>query len=230
MSKLLIIDDDDRMTELLTSYLGGHGFEVQVARDGLEGVARVERESFDIVVLDVMLPGIDGIECLRRIRRVSEVPLLMLTARGDETDRIVGLEMGADDYLPKPFNPRELVARIKGILRRSTRPLPGPGEKGLIRFPTFLLDTHRRALQVDGEDVTLTSVEFDLLHCLIRHAGQVMSRDQLMDEVRGQDYAALDRTIDVHISRLRQKIEPDVRNPRYIKTIWGAGYLLVKEP
>lgn len=229
VNRVLLIDDDDRMTGLLSDYLAGHAFEVSVARDGREGLSRATHEAWDVIVLDVMLPQLDGIECLRELRKSSQVPVIMLTARGDDTDRIVGLEMGADDYLAKPFNPRELVARIKGILRRSARPVQAEDTSGIIRLASFSLDVNRRSLIVNGESTPLTTVEFELLHTLIKHAGRVLNREQLLDMVRGQDYAALDRTIDVHISRLRQKIEEDPRNPRYIKTVWGVGYMFVRE-
>jgi DNA-binding response OmpR family regulator len=207
-SRVLIVDDDLRLHELLSSYLTQNGFEVVRALDGLAGLAKLETDNFDAVLLDVMMPGLDGLEVCRRIRRKSDVPILMLTARGDETDRIVGLELGADDYLPKPFNPRELLARLRAILRR-VRP---DGESA------------RRATFADRL-LDLTGIEFDILAALARRAGQVIPRDRLLSAAGRGDVVVSERTIDVHISHVRQKLG----DGGLIKTVRGVGYVLARE-
>ncbi|MBI5607438.1 MAG: response regulator [Deltaproteobacteria bacterium] len=228
VARVLIIDDDVRLGALLEKLLKPDGFQVSIVTDGLQGAKRATTEVFDLVVLDVMLPGIDGYEVLRRIRAVSKVPVLMLTAKGTENDRIVGLELGADDYLPKPFNPRELLARIKAILRRSEATVPAAPQETLT-VGDLTLDVARREVAVAGRLVQLTTTEFDMLRCFMRYPGQTLSRDALMDMLRGVGYAAYDRSIDVHVKNLRAKIEDDTRTPRYIKTIWGTGYMLAAE-
>lgn len=229
-SKILIVDDDRRLRELLLRYLSEQGFAVTVVADGIALDKMLLRESFDLLVLDLMLPGEDGLSICRRLRGNSpHPPILMLTAKGDEIDRIVGLELGADDYLPKPFNPRELVARIKAILRRQNKPLPGsPGDK-ILHFGKFHLDQSLRSLQIDGRDIALTSGEFALLSVMAAHPRQPLSRDKLMRLTKGRDADALDRSIDVQISRLRRLIEPDPAHPRYIQTVWGFGYVFVPD-
>jgi DNA-binding response OmpR family regulator len=225
MEKVLLIDDDERLAALVVSYLGARGVTVEHRRDATSGLVAV-RKGYDALLLDVMLPDGDGFELCRRIRAESDIPILMLTARGDETDRIVGLELGADDYLPKPFNPRELLARLRAILRRRG---PAAPDKAL-RFGTLLIDRDRRQVLVDGEVRPLTQHQFDLLRVLAEAAGRVLSRAQLMEKVRGEELEAFDRSIDVHISRIRAAIEDDPTKPRRILTLRGAGYLFVADP
>jgi two-component system response regulator CpxR len=228
MARVLIIDDDVRLGALLERLLKPEGYQVTLVTDGLQGVRRATSEVFDIVVLDVMLAGLDGFEVLRRIRGQSRVPVLMLTAKGTDNDRIVGLELGADDYLPKPFNPRELVARIKAVLRRADTG-QSVVKAEVMQVSDIAMDPARREVTVRGTVVQLTTTEFDLLRCFLRYPGQVLSRDALMDMLRGVGYAAYDRSIDVHVKNLRAKIEEDSRNPKYIKTIWGTGYMLAAD-
>ena len=224
---VLLVEDDARLGAMVAEYLGRHDLDVTVAPDGERGLAALRRGRFDVVLLDVMLPGIDGLEVCRRLRAAPEwaaLPVLMLTARGDDVDKIVGLELGADDYLAKPFNPRELLARIRAVLRR------GAGGAPRVRFSTggLAIDFDAREVTVDGRRIVLTHHEFELLATLARAGGRVLSRDQLMDAVRGHDAEAFDRSIDVHVSKLRAKLERDPRAPRYIKTVRGVGYALVR--
>jgi two-component system phosphate regulon response regulator OmpR len=212
---------------MVAEYLGRHDLDVTVAPDGERGLAALRRGRFDVVLLDVMLPGIDGFEVCRRIRAAPEwaaLPVLMLTARGEDVDKIVGLELGADDYLAKPFNPRELLARIRAVLRR------GAVDASRTRFAAggLVIDYDAREVTLDGRRVALTHHEFELLTALARANGRVLSREQLMDALRGQEYEAFDRSIDVHVSKLRAKLEKDPRAPRYIKTVRGVGYALVR--
>lgn len=223
--QVLIVDDDTRLSAMLSEYLSDNGFRVTTAAAGLEGIAGIARQSPDVVILDVMLPDIDGFETCRRIRQVSDVPILMLTAKGEETDRIVGLELGADDYLPKPFNPRELLARLKAILRRRGAT---NGASGVLRFGRLEIDPGSRTVRLDGRSCDLTSYQFDLLVALARHAGRALSRDQLMDMVKGQELEAFDRSIDVHVSRIRAAIETDPKHPRRIVTVRGIGYVFAR--
>jgi DNA-binding response OmpR family regulator len=226
----LLVDDDARLAGLVKEYLGRHEIDVTVAADGERGLGALRRGRFDVVLLDLMLPGIDGLELCRRIRatpEVAAVPIVMLTAKGDEVDRIVGLEVGADDYLPKPFNPRELLARIRAVLRRvggHTR------ARGMSSFRTreLEIDFDARSARVGGRELSLTSYEFDLLAALARSAGRVLSREQLLDALKGQAYEVFDRSIDVHVSKLRAKLEADPKEPTYIKTVRGVGYVLLK--
>ncbi|HMA87991.1 MAG TPA: response regulator transcription factor [Burkholderiales bacterium] len=221
---VLLIEDDPRLAEMVSEYLGQAGFRVASAGSGEEGLARFAREPFDALVLDLALPGIDGLEVCRKLRASSDVPVLMLTARGDAMDRVVGLEIGADDYLPKPFEPRELLARLRAILRRR-----GGGARGdVLRFGRVEIDRGARVVRVDGAEKVLTSHQFALLVALAENAGRVMSRDALMDALRGEPLEAFDRSIDVHVSRIRQAIEDDPRNPRRIVTVRGAGYVFAK--
>ncbi|TVR10245.1 MAG: response regulator [Salinarimonadaceae bacterium] len=222
--RVLIIDDDARLSAMLVDYLGQEGLEARRAADGEAGMQALSRDPPDIVVLDLMMPGIDGLEVCRRIRARHDVPILMLTAKGDETDRIVGLELGADDYLPKPFNPRELLARLKAILRRRH----APASARVARFGQLEIDEGARAVRVRGEEKPLTSYQFDLLAAFAAHAGRVMSREQLLDLVRGEELEAFDRSIDVHISRIRAAIEDDPRRPKRILTVRGAGYVFAR--
>jgi DNA-binding response OmpR family regulator len=226
----LLVDDDTRLAGLVKEYLGQHEIDVTVAVDGERGLAALRRGRFDVVLLDLMLPGVDGLELCRRIRATPElaaIPILMLTAKGDDVDRIVGLEVGADDYLPKPFNPRELLARIRAVLRRAG---DHPNRAGMPAFRTreLEIDFDARAARVAGRPLALTSYEFDLLAALARAAGRVLSREQLLDALKGQAYEVFDRSIDVHVSKLRAKIEKDPKEPRYIKTVRGVGYVLLK--
>ena len=222
----LLVEDDARLGAMVAEYLGRHDLDVTVVADGERGLAALRRGRFDVVLLDVMLPGIDGLEVCRRIRAAPEwaaLPVLMLTARGEDVDKIVGLELGADDYLAKPFNPRELLARIRAVLRR------GAGVPGA-RFVAggLAIDFGAREVTMDARRVVLTYHEFELLVALARANGRVLSRAQLMDALRGEDYEAFDRSIDVHISKLRAKLEKDPRAPRYLKTVRGVGYALVR--
>lgn len=229
MARLLIVDDDVRLGALLERLLKPEGFLISIVTDGHQAVRRATLEVFDLVILDVMLPGLDGFEVLRQIRAVSKVPVIMLTAKGAEADQIVGLELGADDYLPKPFNPRALLARIRAVLRRAETTVHTTPPQESLHIGDLTLDLARREVAVRGRNVLLTTTEFDLLRCFLRHPGQTLSREALMDMLRGVGYAAYDRSIDVHVKNLRAKIEEDTRNPRYIKTIWGTGYMLVAE-
>jgi DNA-binding response OmpR family regulator len=223
-ARVLVIDDDRKLCGLLSAYLGTSGFEVFTAGTAEDGFRSVRAEQPDIVVLDVMLPGTDGFEVCRTIRRTSSVPIIMLTARGDVTDRVVGLELGADDYVPKPFEPRELVARIQAILRRG-RPTEEAWKFGALR-----VDPERRSAFLDDQPIPLTTAEFDLLELLIRSRGRVLSRGNILDEVKGEAWDAFDRSIDVLVSRLRQKLDDDPRQPRYVRTVRGSGYAFVGVP
>jgi len=223
--RILIIDDDTRLGAMVTDYLGESGFRATVRETAADGLALLRAEPFDAVILDVMLPDLDGFEVLRRVRADSDVPILMLTARGEATDRVVGLELGADDYLPKPFSARELVARLRAILRRRKA---APGLVAVLRFGRLELDRGGRTVRVDGEERPLTSYQFDLLVALAEHAGRVLSRETLMDLVRGESLEAFDRSIDVHVSRIRSAIEDDPKKPRRIITVRGAGYVFAR--
>ena len=224
--RILIIDDDERLAAMVAGYLEGAGFRVVSAHTAAEGQQRLKREQFDALILDLMLPDADGLEVCRRIRQGgSDVPILMLTARGDAMDRVVGLEIGADDYLPKPFEPRELLARLRAILRRKA----APATADVRRFGRLEIDRAGRRVTVDGEERALTSYQFALLDALADHAGRVMSRDALMDLTKGETLEAFDRSVDVHISRIRAAIEDDVKKPRRIITVRGAGYVFAKE-
>ncbi|MEM1178146.1 MAG: response regulator transcription factor [Acidobacteriota bacterium] len=229
MPRLLLIDDDRKLAALVLEYLEPQGFSIDTATDGLEGLDRALAAAPDLVILDLMLPGLDGLEVCRRLRARSAVPILMLTARGDETDRIVGLELGADDYLPKPFNPRELLARIRAILRRAVAAPPDRAQDAAwIEVDGLRLDPGARRVLLDDREIELTTSEFDLLKALAAAAGRVLSRDQLLQEVHGPGWAAYSRSVDVHISRLRHKIEVDARRPQRLKTIRGVGYQLCR--
>ncbi|MDR3453703.1 MAG: response regulator transcription factor [Rhodoferax sp.] len=230
-SQLLMIEDDARLASMVCEYLGQSGFEVSHAGDGLGGLTRLQELAPDLVILDLMLPDIDGLEVCRRIRAlpgdVAQVPVLMLTAKGDPMDRIIGLELGADDYLPKPFEPRELLARIRAILRRRIDGAQ-PTAK-VIRFGSLEIDRDARSVTVGGLPTDLTSYQFDLLVALAERAGRVLSRDQIMEAVRGRELEAFDRSIDVHMGRIRAAIEVDAKNPRRILTVRGVGYVFAKQ-
>ena len=225
--RLLIIDDDARLAAMVSDYLGAAGFIVERRLTGREGLAALDGEAFDAVILDVMLPDIDGFEVCRLLRARAQTPILMLTARGEEMDRIVGLEIGADDYLPKPFSPRELQARLRAILRRGR--VVAADDDAALRFGRLRIDRASRMVRVDGEERILTSLQFDLLAALADNAGRVLNRERLMDLVKGEEFDAFDRSIDVHISRIRAAIEDDPKHPRRIITVRGAGYVFAKK-
>jgi len=222
--RILLIEDDTRLAEMVRDYLGGAGFRVTRADNGAAGLVLNAREAFDAIVLDLMLPDMDGLDVCRRIRAHAATPILMLTARGDAMDRVVGLEMGADDYLPKPFEPRELLARLKAILRRGR----APRSDDVLRFGRLEIDRAAREVRLDGEARPLTSHQFALLLALAEHAGRVMSREVLMDLVKAAPIEAFDRSIDVHISRIRAAIEDDAKKPRRVITVRGSGYVFAK--
>jgi two-component system, OmpR family, response regulator len=223
--RVLLIDDDTKLYELLASYLEQNGVSVTCASDGRRGLVSLDAGVYDAVLLDVMMPGIDGLEVCRRIRAKSNIPVLMLTARGDETDRVVGLELGADDYIPKPFSPRELLARLKAVLRRTN---PDAVAERLVAG-NINADVPSRRVQLDGREIDLTGIEFDILVALMRRAGRVVPREALLSEAGRSDVVVGERTVDVHISHLRQKLGDDPRSPRLIKTVRGVGYVLAKE-
>jgi two-component system, OmpR family, phosphate regulon response regulator OmpR len=227
--RLLLIDDDQRLTALVGDYLRGAGFEVDAAGSLAAGRERLGRDAYDALVLDLMLPDGDGLDLTRELRaeaRTRRLPLLMLTARGEPTDRVVGLELGADDYLPKPFEPRELLARIKALLRRAS---PEPPSDDVLRFGRLEIDLGAREARLAGRPCELTGHQFDLLVVLAQGAGRVQSRDQIMDALKGHPMEAFDRSIDVHISRIRAVIEDDPKNPKRVLTVRGAGYLFARK-
>lgn len=238
MIHALLVDDDRDLARLLTDYLGGHDVALVHVEDGPRGLSALESRSFDVVLLDVMLPGIDGFEVCRLIRAAYDVPVVMLTARGDDADRIVGLELGADDYVPKPFNPRELLARMRAVLRRARPSGQGEGVRSAARDTIVVgpitIDLAARVVTRRGEEVALTSFEYRILVVLARRAGETITREELASEVREPNEAkdratydpSVDRSLDVHVSRLRQKLETDPKEPRLIKTVRGVGYVL----
>jgi DNA-binding response OmpR family regulator len=221
--RILLIEDDSRLAAMVSEYLGGAGYRVSVAAAGGAGMRLLEREPYDALVLDLSLPDMDGLEVCRRLRAKHDIPVLMLTARGDAADRIVGLELGADDYLPKPFEPRELLARLRAILRRTKS-----GTRNIFRFGRLEIDRDARAVRLDGAEKSLTSYQFALLVALAENAGRVLSREALMDLLKGEPLEAFDRSIDVHVSRLRAAIEDDPKKPRRIITVRGAGYVFAR--
>ena len=223
--RILLIDDDSRLAAMVAEYLGEAGYRVTTAASGTNGLERLGAEPYDALVLDLSLPDMDGLEVCRRLRARWDLPVLMLTARGDAMDRIVGLELGADDYLPKPFEPRELLARLRAILRRGK----ASGKADLLRFGRLEIDRDARAVRVAGADKALTSFQFALLVALAENAGRVLSRDALMDLMKGEKMEAFDRSIDVHVSRIRAAIEDDPKKPRRIITVRGAGYVFAKQ-
>jgi two-component system response regulator CpxR len=229
-TRVLVIDDDKKLCRLIGDYLTPMGYEIAVAHTGPEGVERATAEPWHAVILDLMLPGLDGFEVLKRIRAKSDVPVLMLTARGEEADRIVGLEIGADDYLPKTFSTRELLARLRAVTRRSTRSTPASNDSGNepeLVVGRLRVNPNSRTALLRDEPLTLTPVEFDLLVSLARARGRVKTREALLEEIRERDYEVFDRSIDVHISGLRKKLGDDPREPRYIRTLRSAGYMLI---
>ncbi|MBW1802954.1 MAG: response regulator [Deltaproteobacteria bacterium] len=228
--KVLIIDDDAKLRRLLEEYLGSYDFQVLTLEDGTDALNTIKAQSPDMVILDIMMPKMDGLEVLKVIRAGHKVPVIMLTARGEDADRIVGLELGADDYLPKPFNPRELLARMKAVWRRS---LHG-GESGseadedhLVRAGGLVLNKATRNVSADEREIELSTTEYKLLEALMENSNRVLNRDQLMNLARGRDFMAFDRSIDVHISKLRAKVESNPGSPKRIKTVWGTGYMFV---
>ena len=221
--RLLIVDDDEELCSLLDEFLRREGYTVQCAHEGHAALELAQQGGFDLIVLDVMLPGLDGFEILKRLRTQSKVPVLMLTARGEDVDRIVGLELGADDYVPKPFNPRELVARVKAILRRTEV----HSNRGRIEVNGVALDPGTREVSCDGKPIDVTTLEFDILEQLMRNAGHVVSRDGLMESLYNRKATPFDRSIDMHVSHLRRKLEG---NRPVIKTIRGVGYQFCQSP
>jgi DNA-binding response OmpR family regulator len=223
--RVLLIEDDARLAEMVSEYLGAAGFDVAHVASGTAALERLAQRPYDALVLDLTLPDIDGLEVCRHVRTKWATPVLMLTARGEPMDRVVGLELGADDYLPKPFEPRELLARLKAILRRGRT----TGRSDLLRFGRLEIDRDARAVRVDGAERTLTALQYALLVALAENAGRVLSRDALMDLVKGQPLEAFDRSIDVHVSRIRAAIEDDPKKPRRLITVRGAGYVFARQ-
>lgn len=224
MPRILVVDDERTIAKGIKFGLEKEGYEVSVAHDGEEALKLFKEDEPDLIVLDLMLPEVDGFEVCRRIRKSSDVPIVMLTARGDDIDKILGLELGADDYVTKPFNPRELVARVKAILRRAQAPAADPASMQTIRLQDLQIDLFQHKVRVRDKDVDLTSKEFALLSLLASHPGRVFSREKLLEHVWGYDYYGDARTVDVHIRHLREKIEPEPATPQLILTVWGAGY------
>ncbi len=221
--KVIIIDDDEELLNLLDEYLSNKGLEICKVNSGVKALEMLEKEHFDMAILDIMMPGMDGLEVLKHINTdFSYLPVIMLTAMGGEPDRVIGLELGADDYIAKPFSSRELFARIKAIVRRQEKVLKNEHS---LPSGTIKIDLEKRDVIKNGKNVELSSVEFDVLNILVQNKGIVLSRDRLMDLARGKDFMAFDRSMDVHISHLRQKLENDPKNPALIKTVWGVGYI-----
>ncbi len=229
---VLMVDDDEKLQKLLKEYLENNGFRVLTLSDGSRVLNTIRRDSPDLVILDIMLPEKDGLEILKEIRRDFNLPVIMLTAKGEDTDRIVGLELGGDDYLSKPFNPRELLARMKAVLRRTVTAVKGePSTKDrlFIEAGRLRLNTARQTVSTDEAEIELSTAEYRILEVLMKNPNMVLSRDQIMTLARGRDFMAFDRSIDVHISKLRGKLEPDPHSPKRIKTIWGSGYMFIDE-
>lgn len=222
--KVLIIDDDEKMNRLLLNYLNGFGYDVISCIHSSDGLQRVRTYKPDVIILDIMLPGMDGFTVCREIRKGHDIPIIMLTARGDVTDRIVGLELGADDYLPKPFEPRELVARIQTILRRVMNQYTSSSG---FRFGRLEIIPDKQQVILDKNLLDITTLEFQLLNLLAERRGRIVTREQIMDTLRGTEWVAYDRSVDVLMSRLRQKLRDDAKNPEFIKTVWGTGYMFI---
>lgn len=224
-TRVLIIDDDTRLTAVLTEYLARFGYSVRAAAHPVAGLRAIKSDPPDLLILDVMLPEMDGLAVCRKVREVSRLPIIMLTARGDVADRIVGLELGADDYLPKPFEPRELVARIQAVLRRGTQ-----DSEGIARAGAVDVNWTTRTAAVAGRVLELTTAEFEVLGVLVRHHGRVLSRERIIEGTHGINWEAYDRSVDVLISRLRQKLGDDPKRPTFIRTVWGVGYSFIGGP
>ncbi len=224
--RVLVVDDNPKITEVLSAYLSAEGFDVETAADGLSAAEAVERRLPDLVLLDVMLPGIDGIELTRRFQREHDLPVILVTARSEEVDRLIGLEVGADDYVVKPFSPREVVARVKAVLRRADRAAAPSEESEPLRLGALVLDPARREVTVDGRPVELTRTEFEMLATMAEHPGRVYTRMQLMEAAQGDAYEGYERTVDAHVKNIRRKLGDDPRSPRFIQTVIGVGYKL----
>ena len=225
MARILIVDDEPEIVRLVVDYMSAAGFATGTARTGDEALMRAQSEPPDLVVLDLGLPGVDGLDVTRALRRASDVPIIMLTARDDETDKLIGLELGADDYVTKPFSPRELVARVRAVLRRRA----GAGQSDVINAGDLMLDVPRMRASREGQQVDLTATEFALLETLARQPGRVFTRSQLLDAIHGVAFESYERAIDAHIKNIRRKLEPDPRSPRYILTVYGVGYRLADQ-
>ena len=221
---LLVVDDEIKIRELVKAYLQKEGFQVDEAENGHEALERVNVQHYDAIIMDLMMPGMDGLELCREIRKSSDIPMIMLTARGEEIDRILGLELGADDYIVKPFSPRELVARVKAILRRVKKVEPASNEQVLYEGGGMIINDETRQVTVVGQLVNLTPKEYELLSCLARHPGRVFTREQLLKQVWGYDFYGEARTVDTHITRLREKISRINGEHQYVSTVWGMGY------
>ncbi|MEJ2310116.1 MAG: response regulator [Gammaproteobacteria bacterium] len=227
---ILVVDDDEKIRTLLTRYLENENLQVLAAESGTAMDRILEQDGADLVVLDLMLPGEDGLSIARRLKADTAIPIIMLSARGEDTDRIIGLEVGADDYLPKPFNPRELLARIRAVLRRPQQQQSEEEDAShLYSFGDFQMDTKAQRLLKSGQEIDLTTGEFTLLETLVQHPNRVLSRDQLVDLIKGYDRSPFDRSIDVRVTRLRRKIEEDPSHPVFIRTVWGKGYLFTPQ-
>ncbi|NOZ30084.1 MAG: response regulator transcription factor [Chloroflexi bacterium] len=225
--KILVVDDEPKILQVVTGYLEQAGFQVVTARDGPTALSIFRHEKPDLVILDLMLPGMDGLDVCQIIRRESGVPIIMLTARAEEVDRLIGLEMGADDYVVKPFSPREVVARVRAVLRRAAGEIAPPE---ILRAGDIVIDLARHTVEVAGKAVDLTPTEFDLLVALARYPGRTFTRLQLLEQIQGSAYDGYERTVDAHIKNLRAKIEPNPKQPRYIVTVYGVGYKLEENP
>ncbi|XOF35249.1 MAG: response regulator transcription factor [Candidatus Electrothrix sp. YB6] len=227
--KIIMVDDDHKLCRLVADYLGPMGYEVDAVYNGADGLEKIRQGEYQAAILDVMMPQMDGLDLLKQVRRESDIPVLMLTARGDETDRIVGLEMGADDYLPKTFSSRELLARLRAVTRRyqaaENRSSSEDAEAEVLRFAELEIEQDSRTVRLNTEILTLTPLEYDLLITLAKAAGRVLTRDQLLEAIAGRDYEVFDRSVDVHISSLRRKLGDNPRQPRFIQTVRTAGYM-----
>ncbi len=227
--KILIIDDDQEANGLLTRYLNKFGFDVISACHPQRGLELIKEQTPDLIVLDVMLPGKNGFEVCKEIRRDATIPIIMLTARGDLSDRIVGLEIGADDYMPKPYEPRELVARIQSVLRRTEAPTAAKSETSFLKSGELVVDLNKAEAKLGDEALDLTTTEFEILCLLMKNRGHTLSREKILEQLRGVEWDNIDRTIDVLVSRLRHKLKEDPKHPRFLKTVWGSGYRFVGE-
>lgn len=227
---LLVVDDEPELRALLKRYLTEQGYQVEAVADGSAMQRHLKKQPVDLVILDLMMPGDDGLTLARRLREQGDQAIIMLSARGDEVDKIVGLEVGADDYLAKPFNPRELLARVRAVLRRRQAAPPAGGREEMIRFGPFELNLYSHKLSREQVEIPLTAGEFELLRIFVQHPNSVLSRDRLLTLTKGYERAPFDRSIDVRVNRLRRKIESDASEPRYLRTIWGAGYIFSPDP